>query len=637
MVKGERNELRWDATIHFHASDQFGAFVAGAMLVNGWPFEFADEGEFVDAILTFRGTAWWFGASKAEFRWLLDRCLERQIKPDVRTKNRGGSVLYLRAGKSQHRDAHGLWPVPLSEFCPDPVPRLGLSCICGARCGGRCAIDKSLAPAKIAKVRRHALATCHAIWRGLERLKAAQAELDLDGRNTLGSTAWASARRRHALPDVEPGRSAHTFAHEAGIGARLEVIRPKVNRALEYDMNMAYTGAEAEIEFPIGESTRLWGAAAAAAFERGVQGLYRADLYSPEAFLPVLPVRSKARKVAFPTGSIRGTWTRDELRYALGRGYKLDRMRVAQVYKHTAPILRAWAQALWKARRQYEQEGSPLESYVKMLAVALPGVFGMPPYDEQFLFGFDPKRFRRCPCLKLRSSDCPCRGYCCERCSGLCGQPISFSRDRDIWIKRTYRLLGRAHAIWHNLIIAWCRVGVHRFAIIDGDGTDIVSINTDGFRCLRKRILTVEAGPGGWRFKGSRVEWEPGAGVVTRHGNTSVAADEATGELILRSSGVPRMVGGRRVQRDEDIARRILGGDDVFDLTRGADSLVWRPVGLRQGLAEGKAFAMGRKPERPRLTTTRDRYGNEWLGPRILEPGSEVTRAPTMDELDALG
>ena len=626
--EARRHELAWEATAFLHA-DLRGEFVCGAILLGGqvslvsW-----DAEEFVDALASVDGLCLWFGAARFEFGWLWDRLMERKVRPERTSRDRGTTTLHLRVEKAHHRDAASMWLTPLDTFSPAPPPPLGLPCVCEQDCGGYCSITAAMPPRHRKLVAAHVVATCEAIWTGLERLREAQKALDLDGRNSIGSTAWASARRRFALPDVEPSRSARDYNHLAALAARTEVLRPRVDRANDYDLSMAYNGALARIELPLGVATRLWGRSAQQAFSRGAQGAYCVDIYSPPAFLPALPWRSPGGRVSFPTGTLRGTWTRDELRYALECGYRIDRFHSGQIYETTAPLLRDWAEVMWQARVAYEEEGSDLAGYVKSLAVALPGVFGLDPWAEQTLWGQDLASQKRCPCQKLgRDGECPCRGLCCHGCRGYCGEPIPVSRDRDLWVRLFYRAPGRSHVLWNALVLAWCRVEVHRCATQGGDGSDLVSINTDGLRCLRGRIVSEIRGHGRWRDKGWVVEAFPGTGVVTRAGNTSAARNEETGELVVRSSGRARTHRGRILLTDEQIAKRIVG-PRAFEMVRKADNPTWLPLPQRDGFnPRGGAGA-----DRLHLENILAARGIHWIGQRIMEQGSQVTRAPTEEE-----
>lgn len=631
MPKGRaagRVVLSWDATAHIHA-DARGRFVCGALLADGVPFVSWDALEFASACGDARGLVWWFGAGRYEFGWLWTELLKLGGRPTKRTRDAGTETTSLRIRKAEHRDAARLWLVPLATFSPTPPPPVGLPCSCGHACGGLCAIVLDLPEESRPSVEAHGIATCEAIEAGLVRLRDAQRHLDLDGCNSLGSTAWASARRRYDLGDVEPSRSAHEFNRESAGAARVEVIRPRVERSLKFDISSAYVGACARIDFPIGGSTRLWGDAARRAFDAGTQGIIDAEVYAPDAFLPILPVRSRRTgKLAFPTGPLHGRWTRDELRYAVDHGYKLDRVHSGQFWRTSGRILEAWAESLWRARRRYEKEGNPLAKYVKALGVALPGVFGSNPYAEQLLWSPNLATMRRCPCKKLgRDGDCPCRGTCCGGCRGLCGEPKPASRDQDVWVRKFYLLLGRAHAEWYSPVLGWCRVEVHRFATQNGDGSDLVSIHTDECQTLRPRVVPARVGHGLWRAKGALREAVPGAGVLTPHANASVGRDEETGELVMRAAGTARSQFGRPIRTEEQIARRMV---NAYQMRREASDQVWIPVGRREGL---QSIAGGEEVS-PKFDVRRDRNGMRWLGPRILEEGADVTRAPTIEELE---
>ena len=627
----QRRVLSFDATAHFLATSR-GTFVAGCLLIEGHaPFVSWDQAEFVAACADFEGHVWWFGAQRHELVWLWNRFLELGLNPQRRTNARGYATTYLRVGQAQHRDATALWLAPLEIFSPSAPPPLGLPCVCKHRCGGHCSLKGELGDEDRTHVEAHLVATCEAIWTGLERLRACHAALDLDGCNSIGTTAWESAKRRADLPDVEKSRSAHAATQESIGAARTEVYQPRVARALLYDMSMAYNGTLARIDLPIGESSRRWGEGARDAFEAGLQGAYCAEVYSPPAHLPVLPYRSPGGQVAFPVGQFKGSWSRDELRYAISRGVVVDRWHSCQVYRETAPLLREWSEAMYAARTRYDAQGSDLSRYIKALAVSLPGVFGSSPYGEQTLWAPEIDRYRRCPCKHARApGECPCRGLCCGGCTGLCGEPKPIGKGGDLWVRLVYRLLPRCHAMWNSLVLGATRAEVHRFALGNraGDGIDLVAIKTDGLSCTEPREVEPGGGNGAWREEDAVVGIEPGIPVVHKAGNVSAARSERTGELVVKSSGRPRIDRHKRPRSDEQVARSIVGRS-AFHMMKESEAQGWLPTGFREGLRAGG----GKGPEFE-MSMQRDRRGVRRIGMRVLEDGSGITRAPTAEEVD---
>ena len=327
-----------------------------------------------------------------------------------------------------------------------------------------------------------------------------------------------------------------------------------------------------------------------------------------------------------------------ELKYAVEQGYVIDRFYACQIYRKTAPVLRPWAQWAWETRLHYEKQGSPMASLIKNLSNALVGTFSMDGYTEHLVRHPKPEELKPCPCRGMRTTACPCRGRCCDGCQGECGMLAEWSRELGIWIRRSFHPLDRAHAPWGIWTISWTRVKTHRKGM-EGGGRDLISIATDGFRCEGERlVLPVALKPGDFRLhKELRRLHSPG-------GNTSTAEDVATGEPVVRASGIPRAIpGGGRVS-DREIASRITA-DRMFVEARETEGQVAlddrrerlrisRAVGLAEGLAAGKSWAMRTEETMPARMT--DQRGRRWFSGRILDPGATVTRAPTIDELNEL-
>ena len=618
-----RPMLAWEATAFLHA-DRAGGFVCGALLLGGSiPLVTWSEADYLAALRDVRGVCWWFGAARYEFRWLWDALLALGHEPKKRTRDHGSATTLISVRHAHHRDATNLWPVALEDFAPTPLPPLGLPCVCERDCGGACSVSAGLGDADRSKVEAHALACCEAIHAGIERIVAIQGRLGFDGRSSLGSTAWGTAERRVRPPSSARNRSDAEFERGGAYAARTEVIKPKSAHCYDFDMSMAYTGALAVVEFPIGRPERVWCEEAQAAFRDGRQGTYWVTVEAPAIFLPVLPARSTSGRPCFPIGPVEGHWTRDELAYAIECGYEVRQWHGAQIYERTAPLFREWAAWIWEVRRTLGQEGDSMERYVKGLAVALPGTFGSNPYADQLLWNPPEANRKPCPCEHVGDASCACRGRCCAGCEGECGAMRPVSKDRNVWIRRYWRLLARCNFVWHNLVIGWCREHVHRFACQDGrDGSDVVSINTDGLRCEDWRMVPDEIGPGTWSLKGERFD------AVAMRGNTSAARDRS-GRLVVRSSGTPRRGKTRKPgYTDAEIAQRIYGAS-AWDMRRDAEAVGWLPLSLREGLR-----SEGGDREAISAEVRIDARGRPWIGDRLLNADG-TTRPATIAEINA--
>ena len=79
----------------------------------------------------------------------------------------------------------------------------------------------------------------------------------------------------------------------------------------------AYPAALSDLELPTGAPVLLSGAAATRAVESAREGIVRGIVVVPECRAPGLGVRNRHGRLCFPFGRLSGTWTLNDLRYAL--------------------------------------------------------------------------------------------------------------------------------------------------------------------------------------------------------------------------------------------------------------------------------------------------------------------------------
>ena len=587
--------LRWAATAA--ARIRRGVFISGALLVDEQltTFRREDAEAFVDALLLVKGRVYFHDATRV-LLWLFDRLYERglHLEPgfDARTIDRGRLLLAIHTGATRLEDSRRLWPVDLRGFTE------GLETVEGR------------GPAREA----------HQQWAGLLRLRDHQVALGLDGRGSQSGTAWWTIWRRWRIPDADKSRARHAWCARAAFGGRIEVFRPFAEACNEFDQSMAYTAALWRLHLPVGEGNQLLDRGAEKALHQVRAGLYHAQVNSPEAHVPVLPFRTPTGRLGYPVGTFEGVWSYPELDYARSKGYEVRRVYRAQVYRRTDRLLAQWAEWVWRKRVEYEQsksgEARPIADYLKGLANSLIGGFGLKPFRERLVFGPARSEVHPCPCRGVGNSSCACRGRCCAGCEGACGALSRLVPEKDVWVRRTFQLLPRSHAVWFAYVLGSCRVELHQAATVDG-GLDLVTLKTDGILALGLRPVATRPTLGGWRLEHELVD------VRALSGNIWTGTDARTGEVITRAAGIPRRGPAGQLYTDAQQARRI----DPNRMLREAYP-VWKDAGFSQHLrgAEGRVELL-------QLPEHLDDQGRRWYGSRILEPGAEYTRAPTVDEL----
>lgn len=101
---------------------------------------------------------------------------------------------------------------------------------------------------------------------------------------------------------------------------------------------------------------------------------YIADV-TLELLDPVLPVVVNGGKLAFPTGMVRGVFTKPEIELAEKHG-TVRKVHALNIYSES-PILTDFVEYFWEARQKFKNEGNVAFSYIsKLLMNSLYGKFG---------------------------------------------------------------------------------------------------------------------------------------------------------------------------------------------------------------------------------------------------------------------
>ena len=203
------------------------------------------------------------------------------------------------------------------------------------------------------------------------------------------------------------------------------------------------------------------------------------------------------------------------------------------------------------------------------------------------------------------------------RCEGDCGAHVPIDREGRICVVTRAHIGHECHVEWASYILAWSRVEWLKEALADssGEGRDAVYCDTDSLQCLERRTRRVGSGLGRWECKGRNA-------ARTIHAPKLYAYRDETGKLHVKAKGLnlPRKRGeGERAEREHQEELEKAWKKIVRGRTLGAVGI----IGLAKGARQGRFF------ERART----GRCAHRGYGDRILEPGSSVTRAPTIEEV----
>lgn len=169
----------------------------------------------------------------------------------------------------------------------------------------------------------------------------------------------------------KPREDVCALARETYVGGRVEIFKPQSDHVFCYDVNSMYPYV---MQFPIptdyvGESTKL---------TDKYYGFVDATVYIPEVYTPVLPHRME--KLYFPVGTLRGSFTSEELIAAETRGCSIQKIHNIH-YFQCREIFREYVEKLYKLK---QTSGEPTRTIAKGLLNALYGKFGQNPTKKVF-------------------------------------------------------------------------------------------------------------------------------------------------------------------------------------------------------------------------------------------------------------
>ena len=161
---------------------------------------------------------------------------------------------------------------------------------------------------------------------------------------------------------------------QAYYGGRTEVFKPICNgRAFYYDVNSLYPASMVDNEFPVGypeyidnpkiamHEWKYW-------FKyRDGLGFIKADVFVPDQTIPPLPCRMG--KLVFVTGHITGSWTYNELAYAVENcGVIVNHVHEIIHFKNTYKVFRNFVMEFYKLKEYAtEIKNNALRNFSKLI------------------------------------------------------------------------------------------------------------------------------------------------------------------------------------------------------------------------------------------------------------------------------
>lgn len=163
------------------------------------------------------------------------------------------------------------------------------------------------------------------------------------------------------------------FCRKSYHGGHVEVYKRGNTNLNAYDVNSMYPYV---MQSPvptdyIGESRKL---------KDGIYGFVHCVVKIPNTlYIPPLPFQLE--KLYFPSGTLSGIWTTEELQSAVNRGVSIERI-LKVYYFGCRPIFNEYVQKLYELKKK---SGEPMRTIAKLLLNSLYGKFGQHPTKKVYM------------------------------------------------------------------------------------------------------------------------------------------------------------------------------------------------------------------------------------------------------------
>lgn len=328
--------------------------------------------------------------------------------------------------------------------------------------------------------------------------------------------------------------TSYVHARRGYYGGRTQCFRPQAANGFRYDINSAYPAALVCLYLPIGPYSEtsdsraignLWSA--------DTTGIYTVNINVPEMHIPPLPVRGKGR-IYYPTGRVTGTWTSNELSYALTLGCNIVSFLHAMTWKESSPVMRDYCQRIWNLRDSVGPK-TPLGKWLKLLANNIYGKFAQHPEVENAYVVTQSDSIALCPAAAQ------CMGIYCARdigcckhwCWRTCGRELPLDSGQLVRIQEAWRMGDNAHIHWAAFLTAHTRITLHRQLVDDGTGgRTAVYCDTDSVYATVERRNWIGDKLGEFKYEGPFFEFQCLAPKAYSY------IDGETGEFVARCKGI---------------------------------------------------------------------------------------------------
>lgn len=488
-------------------TEDWDTFVCGGYLDNEkdeyCEFDWRKEDEFWAKILTTKGVVLAHNGGRFDHLACLDAfdrygilgslsvSLSLSGSSIVRACIRGAGIAVDLA------DSWKIFPLPLSKLTKGAKEAVGLDCFgegdCRGYvayqrryddsnvkgCGGYCRIRRGMSEGELWRVQAYCERDVRSLKVGFEHMAGVAETLEIKLSNTIGATTWKTAKAWANLDDQQLEWSDYNYARSGYYGGRTNLFRNRADRGFEYDITSSYP-FQCSQPLPTGGCRRVHSRTEASnRLRRGIPGIYQAKVIVPDMLIPPLPVRAKSNgehRLAYPTGTFKGTWALPDLEYAEELGCKVEPL-TALVFDREEVLLADYMEKLIATRLKFGKDTREGE-WLKLVANSLYGKFASK--SEVNTYYVNP------PNHVVMDAAC---------------QVQRLDWRHPVYVKTEEKIAKCGHIVWAAYITARARVQLHRM-LTEFGGEDALYCDTDSVFSIRERG-NVGVNLGDWANKGA--------------------------------------------------------------------------------------------------------------------------------------
>lgn len=206
-------------------------------------------------------------------------------------------------------------------------------------------IKEWYATVPIAELREYNEQDCKILWHAIDEFENTLLSFGGQLQVTIASCGMHLFRRKYLTNEIKTIKAVNSFARDAYVGSRVEVIQRHVRDAFYYDINSSFPYAMTKPcpgEY-IGAGKRL-------PDSKHFPYIADVEITVPEMYLPPLPYRTQMGRIFFPTGKWRARLSNVDIELLIECGGTVHKVYECLLF-HPFDDLRQYAQNIYNERK----------------------------------------------------------------------------------------------------------------------------------------------------------------------------------------------------------------------------------------------------------------------------------------------